>query len=324
MNGIPAPRLGSIHSAILDDQDRCEVSVYDQRTHQTVSWHLHVSFHSRPIKREQREIGRHGKLFALIIRTDKNSIAARTIEETNERIVAHLNEGIGANRLEVIELAGESASAESILKTIDRLPINSLDSLLVYVLGEDAYDPRFATSDASQGHFFRIDSGDLLRRTLWDHLDSTPARLRALVSDNSHSLSSSSNPSVANDFRNGRSLRHDLMPQPTNLEWLLLGHRGRVDINAAARNRMSDAQGQSGGWFTHCFCSATRRRDDWQFVPLEMRATLEEFVASRHGTRIDNARHAQALRVWLQELSIPEIRLHVTRDPSFANRRHSA
>ncbi len=323
MNGVPAPHLGSIQSAIETNRDRCEISVFDQRTHQTVSWNLHFEFHSQPVKRPQQEVGRQGKVFAIIAKPTVTPTLESAMSVSTNRIFETLSDEIRSDRRELIRLDGIHATAETILRTIDRLPINSADSVLMYIVGEDAYDPRFAACDPSHGQFFRIPTGDLLRRTIWDHLDSSPARLCALISDTSHASSLfpddglSSLSDMSTTTRAGSWSKSD---DPSNLEWLFLGHRGRIDINASPRNRLAIFSQQLGGWFTHCFFESTERQSDWNFLQSDMRSTLEAHFAKQRSSLLTDQPsllHSDAIALLkMQDSGAPEIRLTVARDKS--------
>ena len=74
-------------------------------------------------------------------------------------------------------LTGAAVTAANILQAIDDLDVGPNDSLLCFIDGHGAYDPRLAHGDPLGGHLLQIRSGDLLRTDLMAHLKAKGARL---------------------------------------------------------------------------------------------------------------------------------------------------
>jgi hypothetical protein len=203
-----------------------------------------------------------------------------------------------------------------IAKGIDNLTIGFDDCLFVYFLGHGAYDSRLQESDPFGGHFFDLPGTDLLRRTVWSHLDAKPARLKILVSDscNVKGLVSSQNRSYTVESVFGRTVT-----ESTNLEWLLLGHSGTLDINAASKDEYAWYSKIEGGWFTSAFVRLMNQDSRWNTVTSQLPAETNRVFQQNKRTFLGipattNPIEASALNQ--QRSMTPSVSADVDRDAS--------
>ncbi len=150
-------------------------------------------------------------------------------------------------------LSGSDVQADRILDTISAMSVGPTDVVFCYYTGHGAYYPRGANNDPSGGHFFQLPTGDLPRKTLMGALLAKSARLTVLVSD-SCNVSSASGP-----ITRRRSLPV-WNPSYRELETLLRGYAGVVDMNGSSQDQSGWGSDDLGGWFTDAFLSAAKEQ----------------------------------------------------------------
>lgn len=217
-------------------RDTVVLTVIDTRTRRSVDYVV------RPVGGRPREGRPPTGVARVLLVADTNDKtlgghAARSLELLRSLFQSHVRH----LDLEVVE--GELCTAQGIIARLRALGKRAEpgDSLLVWCNAHGAYDAKRAYGDLSGGHYFAIQGGDLLRKTLFETLLEQPGKLKVL-------LSSSCN--VAAAARPAELVFEERMMTirgPTNIERLLHYHRGHLDMNEAARNQF--------GWSHHVFGS---------------------------------------------------------------------
>jgi hypothetical protein len=198
-----------------------------------------------------------------------------------------LAETFPKNRVaEVKVIDGDECNAENILREVASLPLSYDDAIFCHYSGHGAFDPAAATpDDKSNGHHFQIESGALMRYELWQALRKHGVRMTVLMTDTCNVLAK---------VRLGKRREYTISAgeQPySNLEQLLLGFRGSIDISASDFNQYawysinpegSDELDRSGGWFTVEVCSILPRYNDWKTAFGQLRrATNSDYQERR-------------------------------------------
>ncbi|TWU25355.1 PDZ domain (Also known as DHR or GLGF) [Novipirellula galeiformis] len=157
------------------------------------------------------------------------------------------------------EITGPECNATAIIRAVNSIQTSPNDTLFCYYLGHGAYDPaRAGFNDPSQGHFFQIPSGDLMRHELWDRLRRKGTRLTTLITDTCN-VQSIARPRSVLEQRMTQTRINDFTP----LERLLLFNRGEIDISASSRDEFSWFTSSLGGWFTYNLCQRINKDSDW-------------------------------------------------------------
>lgn len=241
------------------------------------------------------------RLYVLLVDLvkDPGDPLAHMVDTTLANVESALRSEVEPSRLVLAgHLADAECSADKILSAIDTLNAGRRDSILVYICGHGGYDVRFAAEDPAGGHFFNIDGGDLLRRTVWDHLRSRRAKFRALISDTCNV------PQSIQTDRLYRAIRN-LPPQgeATACEWLFLGHRGNLDLSASKRDEYSWYSSDTGGWFSSEF--AERLHDTpsrfWTPFLVELQRETNSYFVSRKQSIASDGSMPAATRSRLQD-----------------------
>lgn len=190
---------------------------------------------------------REPRVRVLLIGLTKDEKLGRMIEVSLAKLHTTFHGVPGIRDQDITELRGDQVTAENILGVVDRLAVRDSETLLCYYIGHGAYDPaRVREGDRSGGHFFQIPSGDLMRRTLLDHLRAKHARLTVLLSDTCNVRSVAHPPPVYEHrqiFSGENRVLHDL----------LLNHTGVVDVSGSSRDQYGWFSLVPGGWFTEAF-----------------------------------------------------------------------
>lgn len=155
-------------------------------------------------------------------------------------------------------LQGSECNAEEILRAVNELDVRPQDTVFCYYLGHGAYDPSRSSNDPSGGHFFQIPSGDLMRKTLFDQLRGKGSRLTVLFTDTCN-VRSVAAPKISAEQRT----KSIVVPGLTQLERLLLGYRGEIDVSASSQDEYSWFNATTGGWFSNVFCSRVASQPNW-------------------------------------------------------------
>ena len=162
--------------------------------------------------------------------------------------VCHLLLAIpGVEPQHVRMLAGPQVTAGNILAQVAALPVAAADTLFCYYVGHGAYDPRFAGTDPSQGHYLDLPTDDLLRSQLREQMLAKHARLTVLVTD-SCNLQLPAQPTGPRAVTPTSAL----LDKPT-LSVLFDNYAGIVDVNGSSRGQAGWSN-PFGGIFTTSVC----------------------------------------------------------------------
>lgn len=185
--------------------------------------------------------------------------------------------------VKVIE--GSQCTADNILHEVADLPLSYDDTVFCHYSGHGAYDPAAAPpNDRSNGHHFKIPSGDLMRWELWQALKRHGVRLTVLMTDTCN---------VRATARLGARRQYTIMSgaQPySHLEQLLLGYRGSIDISASDTDQFawysinpdnSPDFDRSGGWFTTEVCNVLPAYNDWSVAFDQLQSTTNRKYQER-------------------------------------------
>ncbi|MBX9584184.1 MAG: caspase family protein [Gemmataceae bacterium] len=213
----------------------------------------------------------------------------------------NLEEG-GDRRGELVVLDGAKATAGEVLAAVAKFPADDKgdDAVVCYVASHGAYDERKGGTDPTNGHFFRLPGGNLMRADLWRALRPEKRRLTVLITDTCNV------PFQANPVAGG--VPDQLPPGFENVDkpkWrlaraLFVRPSGIVDLSGRSKDQFGWFQGPvHGGWFTYNFVNAFcdppfKNADalDWpEFVQAVTERTSEFYRVHRKeqlaGTRLD-------------------------------------
>ena len=272
VDGIGIRNSQDLSDRLARGGDSCVLLVRDHRTGRRQKWVVKPVWASVPVvKRERVEYrtvaASPSRLFAVVIAATSDENLGKFIESSLSDLEGHLRSNITKERLELRVLKDGDCSHSNFVKTLETLGSTSNDSLLVYYLGHGAYDRKFESSDPYGGHFLDFPGSDLLRKTVWDHMETTPARLRILVTDACNVQSIAQFPIP---YRTTETTRTVSGRGATPLEWLLLGHKGRCDFGAASKGEYAWYSNDIGGWFTSQWIESSAKRMSWDEVKNEV------------------------------------------------------
>ena len=268
-------------NGIMASSQWCELVVRDRRTGKNRAWMAEPVWANMPIQRPRPRIVAEAmesptKLYAIVVAATNDPDLGRFIEHSLAELQSCLASGIEANRIELKVLSGDDCSAAQLIQALEELSPNANDALLVYYLGHGAYDPQFAKDDPYGGHFLDLPGKDLLRKTLWDQMESTYSRLRVLITD-SCNVESVADPD-ARFLHELRTVERSIRGS-TPLEWLFLGHRGRCDVGAASKGQFAWYSRDIGGWFTNRWIATSDKSSSWTEVRDRVIPATEELYA---------------------------------------------
>jgi Caspase domain len=264
IDGRPTRTLDDLAQGIGNAGQGCEVTVFDKNKSQSVQWIVFPMLAQIP---QMRTVAAQApavpRLFVVIVAATKDETLGPSVVRSLGELKGFIEGEVSATRYVINEVRGDDCNPTGIIQAIDGLPIGFGDSLLVYYLGHGAYDNRFAMDDPYGGHFLDLPGKDLLRKTVWDHMESLPARLRILVTD-ACNVKSLADPVGRYELRQRTVTKR--AAGPTNAEWLFLGHTGRCDISAASPDQFAWYSPDIGGWFTHCFIETGGNANNWNLL----------------------------------------------------------
>ena len=261
----------------------CELVVRDQHSGNNQVWFAEPVWANMPVQRIRTQAmtaaqASPSKLYAIIVAATNDPSLGPFIEQSLSELQTHLTVNIKVDRISLQILKGEECSLTTLLASLDGLQTDVNDSLLVYYLGHGAYDPRFEPNDPYGGHFLDLPGADILRKTLWDHMESCYARLRVLVTD-SCNVESVIDPDAR--YRFEQKTRQVTTRGSTPIEWLFLGHRGRCDLGAASKGQFAWYSQDLGGWFTNQWVATSAKASSWTDVRDRVIPATEELYATK-------------------------------------------
>jgi hypothetical protein len=257
---------------LTESGDSCEMVVRDNRSGNRQVWMVNPVWANVPIHRNRTTVAsaaatptipNPSKLFAIIFAATEDASLGNSVKSSLSDLTALLTDNILAERLELRILGGNDCTVFNLINTLETLGSSPNDSLLIYYLGHGAYDPRFEATDPYGGHFLDLPEQDILRKTLWDHMDSTYARLRILVTDSCNVQSIAQDDAL---YEMRTQTRQVQIRGATPIEWLMLGHRGRCDFGAASKGEFAWYSPDTGGWFTSKWISLSGTEPSWTTV----------------------------------------------------------
>ena len=186
-------------------------------------------------------------LFAVLIADTQDATIGNGARISMQHISDQLNTLIKKDQLELTILKDDDCNPQKIIRTLGVIPSTEADSIFVYYLGHGAFDPRYAHNDPSRGNYLDFKKKDLLRQTIWNYLNAAPAKLRVVVTD-ACNVEGEADPSK---YSLGYRTKMLSIIGPTGLEWLLLGHRGQLDLSAADVEQFAWYSNQRGGFFSN-------------------------------------------------------------------------
>jgi hypothetical protein len=199
-------------------------------------------------------------------------------------------------------VVGGDCTAEKIVDRVQALDAGPDDAIVCYFLGHGAYDPDLGQGEPGRGHFFQLPGGDLLRRTLVEHLLARPGRLKVLVSDSCNvpvRPRVAARPKIAKD---GKKDDDEGSRMPSSFERLVRYHSGVVDLNSSSLNQYSWYSNGFGGWFTFAFCRQMNAAPDWPRFMTALAEDSNTFFKQRRTRAVDNLPAGQPLDADLRRL----------------------
>ncbi|WP_164921725.1 hypothetical protein [Rhodopirellula baltica] len=219
-------------------------------------------------------------LFAILIADTQDETIGNGAKVSLDQISEQLKQLISKDQLELTILDEDDCNPEKIIRELGVIPSTDADSVFVYYLGHGAFDPLQSQNDPSRGHFMDFKRKDLLRRTVWKYLNAAPAKFRAVVTDACNVQGE------ADPFEYRMELRARTMQivGATGLEWLLLGHRGQIDLSAADFGQFAWYSNERGGFFSNQWVQVASdvSLTDWSpFLSQVGQASNKYYVAER-------------------------------------------
>ncbi len=276
--GMPVRSLAELKAALAASPDRCELRILDHRTQGIVEAIVQPKAEEHPVMLAAAGPAKGKQVHVIIAGLTDDPLLGSSIKHTQSMLESMFTGEIPTEELHMTLLTGPDCNAQKICETIQSQPVGFKDALVVYYLGHGAYDPRYAEGDPYGGHFLDIPSGDLMRRTVWDHLNAMPARFKVLVSD-ACNVESAADPSAR--IRSEKRLISKVVVGPTKLEWLFLGHSGSLDTMAASKGERAWYSPDVGGWFSKCFVDEVRLHQEWSSLSNELPARVNAYYAKR-------------------------------------------
>ncbi len=289
IDGTATTRLEELSDGVSNSSDWCQLTILDRNSGQSMVWYSQPMTTLVPKPHHSRVAAfapaapKSSKLYVLIVALNGDPRIGVSIETSRSHLLSFLKGEISSSRYEINEIVGNDCTPSKIIEAIQSLPIGFADSLLVYYLGHGAYDAGIAMTDPYGGHFLDLPGKDLLRRTLWDHMESVPARLRVLVTDACNVKSA-----IDPDGKYVREVRNTVGAGfgATNAEWLFLGHSGHCDIAAASKDQFAWYSPDIGGWFTHSFVRTSKSSDEWNLLGQRVVADTQQLYLRKRDETI--------------------------------------
>ncbi len=290
--GVPVRSLEELKTALAACQDQCELKILDHRTQGIVVAVVKPKLVEHPVMLAAAGPAKGKQVHVIVAGLTDDPLLGSSIIRTQTEIESMFKGEIPADELHLTLLTGDDCNAQKICETIQSQPVGFKDALVLYYMGHGAFDPRFAEGDFYGGHFLDIPSGDLMRRTVWDHLNAMPARFRVLVSD-ACNVEGAADPS-AKIVAESR-LVTKIVVGPTKLEWLFLGHSGSWDAMAARKGERAWYSPDVGGWFSKCFVEEVRLTQEWASLSNQLPTRVNEYYGKRKAEFLANPATTEAI-----------------------------
>jgi hypothetical protein len=277
INGVPLRTGEDLVQELQTVGSECEIEVLDIRTNNLVTWMVKPADTFTPKMAAADQIDAPAKIHIIIAAATNDKNLGQSIELSVGNLQSMFHANVDPHSLNLQVLQGANCNAFGIASAIANLKVGFQDGIMIYYLGHGAYDATLVDQDPFHGHFFDFPGTDLLRRTVWGHLDSKPVRLRILISD---ACNNSSQAKLKVPPARAKSFEPKTVTRSTNLEWLLLGYSGDLDINAASRDEFAWYSNDLGGWFTESFVPVAGRNSDWgqvtEMLPREVNRVFQK------------------------------------------------
>lgn len=284
VNGVAVKSAEEIHTALDNSDGAVRLAAIDVQSGQEKLWNVapfKVVFTKNGFNQPPPH-PRYPFLFAVIIANTNDPTIGEGAKHSLELLKSRLNSRINEPQLKMTVIEGDECNAANVVEKLALLPSTRLDSVFVYYLGHGAFDPRYAISDPSGGHFMDFPSKDVMRRTIWEYLHDAPAKLRIVVTD-ACNVEGEADPFKYRMETRSRIVR---FKGATGLEWLLLGHHGELDLSAAARNEYAWYSNNSGGFFSQNWDKAadTAGKGNWNTMLTEVHTTTKAYYEQKRQT----------------------------------------
>jgi hypothetical protein len=304
--------LKTYYEHLDDSNGEDTATIIDKYSGRPFDWLVRAQKVQTPFVPQEEGLPQNRVAHVLLIGLTEDGSIGEPIGISLEYLKKTFADQFDSEQLDLKVVSGQECNARAIVEDVRQLGSRSRpgDSILVYYLGHGAYDPRFAEGDPSGGHHFQIPSGDLMRRTLFENVLAQPGRLKVLVTDtcNVYSLSM-----VPKDMR--MESRTVAVVGPTNLEQLLLYHRGFLDVSASSRDQFSWFSFRFGGWFTLKFTQIISGHQQWPgFLDqlskdsnaffLENKRSILENPGNTPGSTLAQLRHQAAMTPAIFRMSL--------------------
>lgn len=172
--------------------------------------------------------------------TDDASIG-RSIQTSLDTLKQRFGQlpGFTEQNLKVIQ--GTKMRGPEIQSALDSLQVGPTETLVYYHFGHGAYDAALGQGDPSNGHYFALGDGPLMRKMVRDKLVGKGAQLTVLISDTCNvAVPVAPIPHVAAyDFGSNWVL-----------SCLFLEHRGVLDVSGSSKDQFGWYDQDVGGWFS--------------------------------------------------------------------------
>jgi hypothetical protein len=211
----------------------------------------------------------------IVGQTDDKDLGA-SIRVGIEKLESVFSNWVAGDRLRLRLVEGADCTAEGVAAAVRNLPVGVDDTLLVYYLGHGAFDPGVPESDPTQGHYLDLAGGRLTRETLRREIEARPGRLKILITDACNVEGTVAVPEVPVAM-----VRILVIEGLSDLERLLFGVRGIVDVESASRGEYSWYGEDVGGWFTYKLASILPRHADWPGFLKQLSADSNAFFKAR-------------------------------------------
>ncbi len=287
VNGNRLDSLETLDSLLRNSQGRVYVNVWDHNSRTTDDYWVDPVTIDMPVAADSAAYGDVAyaysptRLHVLLVNlvTNPNDPLKQMVDLTLGNVTTTLQSEIEPGMLTIYDRISEDrCSAQQIVSAIDNLTTGRRDSILVFIGGHGGYDPNYATDDPAGGHFLDMDNGDLLRRTVWEHLLAKRSKLRVLITDTCN---------VQQKMNRGQRYFLRGAGRPTGdasaSEWLFLGHKGNLDFAAARRDQYSWYSSDVGGWFTSQLVQQLNETPHRSWTPflIDVQQRTKEYFATQ-------------------------------------------
>jgi hypothetical protein len=284
VNGQPITSLSRYYEIMRSVGGTARVTIKDVRSAHSIEWDVNPVVVDVPIvaRPPVRVTGCKAHII-IAASTDDQSIGknvAVSLQDLKKVVESQIRqERVGS--LTVLE--ADNCRAGRILLAIDQLNVKPQDAILFVYLGHGAFDPSRAAGDTSGGHLFQLPGGDLMRRTLLQHVVAKNGRTSIILSDCCN---------VAGKVSLAPVYETRIMKVTgwTNLESLLFAHRGLIDATASSRGQFSWSDNSIGGWFAYQLSDTFQnsKKDDWDTTWKSIVSKTEALYRERRALALRN------------------------------------